>query len=252
MVSSPLFYRYYDTLFAAKDYGGEVAAVLRHWASCSPQPLRHILEIGCGTGNHTLELAKSAGVHITAVDVDPVMLELARTKAERAGETDIAFSSSIPDLQDADLCVALFNVINYLIDDASLQLFFTEVAAALRPQGMFIFDCWNGTAALLDPPGSKSYGQQCADGKVLCNLTSRTDFARRVTTLDYRLELVDKAGRQIESGCHRFEHRLWTPGEVRGALRGAGLEVATVCIPFEFERLATESDWKIMFVCRKW
>jgi SAM-dependent methyltransferase len=251
MHSSDLFYRYYDVLFSSKDYAGEVAAILDHCASYPLQPLENVLEIGCGTGGHTLELAKMAGIHVTAIDVDPEMLALAHTKVELAGKTNISFASAIGSAKGIDLTVALFNVVNYLLADESLHEFFADIAASLRPQGMFIFDCWNGTAVLLDPPGSKSYEWQLDGIRVSCHLTSQTDVFRGITTLNYQLDLFDESDKKIESGDYRIEHRLWTPVQIRSALQEAGLEVVKVCIPFQFEQEATEGDWKIMFVCRK-
>jgi SAM-dependent methyltransferase len=248
MESSPLFYRYYDTLFAAKDYGREVAAVLRH---CAGSPLHNILEIGCGTGSHTLELAKNPGVHVTAVDTDPAMLALAQKKAVQAGKTNIVFAGDGSAVRNMDVCVALFNVVNYICEEEDLHGFFAAIAVSLRLNGVLIFDCWNGTAALLDPPGSKKYEQQCDGLTVRCHLTSQTDADRGIATLNYHLELFAQNGERVQSGNHQLRHRLWTPAQIEAALQAVGLEVETVCLPFRFEQAATAADWKIMFVCRK-
>ncbi|MDK2821382.1 MAG: hypothetical protein PWP31_1347 [Clostridia bacterium] len=54
-----------------------------------PQPNEHILDVGCGTGNFSLELARS-GVKVTGIDISEPMLEKARTKASNEG-LDINF-----------------------------------------------------------------------------------------------------------------------------------------------------------------
>ena len=41
-----------------------------------------ILEIGCGTGNHTVELAKKVS-QVLALDIDPQMVALAKDKIEK-------------------------------------------------------------------------------------------------------------------------------------------------------------------------
>lgn len=251
METSHLFYRYYDTLFASKDYAGEVAAVFRLCADYSLQPLHNIIEIGCGTGSHTLELAKKSGIHVTAVDVDQAMLALAQVKAGLACSTNISFAASLIGAKKADLCVALFNVVNYLCETENLQRFFADIAMSLRRNGIFVFDCWNGSAALLDPPGSKKYEQQSDELTISCLLTSQTDVARGITTLNYHVELGANTGEKVESGDHQLQHKLWTPPQIKAALELAGLAVDTVCLPFRFEQTALETDWKIMFVCRK-
>jgi len=250
-MDNPLFYKYYDTLFATKDYAGEVAAVLEFCHKYPLQPLENILELGCGTGNHTLELAKDAGVQVTAVDNDDAMLALAAEKAAVARRINITFAAGCQTAKNTDLCVALFNVVNYLCTDEQLQQFFAGVAASLRSQGLFIFDCWNGTAALQDPPGAKSYEQQIDGQKLSCHLTTKTDFARETAILNYSLKLFAKSGKLIESDHYRIEHRLWTPARIKAALKEAGLDLLLVCIPFRFDMAASDVDWKIMFACRK-
>jgi len=250
-MDSSLFYRYYDALFATKDYGGEVASVLEFCRSYPLQPLKHILELGCGTGNHTLEMAKESGLLVTAVDSYEAMLALAAKKALAAGKTDITFAASSQAAISMDLCVALFNVVNYLITDEQLHGFFSGIAANLRGQGMLIFDCWNCTAVMQDPPAEKSYERQIDGQKLSCHLTTRTDYVREVATLDYRLELFADSGKLIESDHYLIAHRLWTPVRIKAALNESGLDVQLVCTPFRFDVAATDVDWKIMFVCRK-
>jgi SAM-dependent methyltransferase len=49
-----------------------------------PEPGMEILDIGCGTGNFSLELAR-IGVKVTGIDVSEAMLAKAREKAAREG-----------------------------------------------------------------------------------------------------------------------------------------------------------------------
>lgn len=51
------------------------------------QPGTRVLEIGCGTGEDAVWLAKR-GVHVVATDISPAMLDVTRQKAERAGVAD--------------------------------------------------------------------------------------------------------------------------------------------------------------------
>lgn len=249
--NSHLFYRYYDTLFSTKDYAGEVAAVYRYCTGQQLYPLESVLEIGCGTGNHTLELARNPRIHVTAVDVDAEMLALAQRKTELINKKNISFVSGRSIARNVDLCVALFNVVNYICEDELLRMLYADVSSSLRSGGICIFDCWNGTAALLNPPGSKKY-EQCCDGqRISCCLTSQTDFIKKITTLNYQLDLFNTADKKIDSENHKIEHRLWTPEQIKSALLESGLEVETVCIPFKFEMAAADVDWKLMFVCRK-
>lgn len=91
-----------------------------------------VLEIGCGTGRHTLRLAE-AGNRVTGLDLSPGMLAIAREKlkgysAVRLIEADIM----APDVVDLGLFDAAITalVIEHIGD---LPRFFAAVAAHLKP-----------------------------------------------------------------------------------------------------------------------
>ncbi|WP_081716563.1 class I SAM-dependent DNA methyltransferase [Asticcacaulis sp. AC460] len=95
---------------------------------------RNVLEIGCGTGRHTVRLA-AQGNRVTALDLSPGMLAIARTKLAnfdtvRLLEADI--------LQTGDLgrfdAVLTALVLEHISD---LHLFFARVAHAVKPGGRF-------------------------------------------------------------------------------------------------------------------
>ncbi len=93
---------------------------------------RDVLEIGCGTGRHTVRLA-AQGNRVTALDLSPGMLAVARGKLKdrpdvRLIEADITVDD-IPGTFDAALSAL---VIEHIAD---LPRFFVRVAAALTPGG---------------------------------------------------------------------------------------------------------------------
>lgn len=54
------------------------------YAFLEPAPGEQILDVGCGTGNFSLELAR-LGVRVTGIDISEAMLAVARRKAEAEG-----------------------------------------------------------------------------------------------------------------------------------------------------------------------
>lgn len=252
--SKQLFYSVYDTIFAKKDYLAEVQSVLG-LGGIRNAPAR-ILELGCGTGNHTRCFA-GAGHSVVGIDPDEDMLTIARAKLTLL-PNDIAARISyhhgqvhdVP-LATYDLATALFNVINYVATRGALEALMREVARRLEPGASFIFDVWNGNAALVDPPGGKSVAVETDRGCVKVDLAARTDVAAKSTELTYSIEASDPRGNGVEQGKYTIWHFLWPPEVIVEAARAAGLEPKSVHPLFDVSRLATEHDWKLMFHFRK-
>jgi SAM-dependent methyltransferase len=249
-----LFYTCYDTICAKKDYATEVDVVLRlGWAR---NVAAHILELGPGTGNHTRCFA-GLGHSIVGVDPDEEMLAVARAKLLLLPEDTAArityCHGQVHDLPAVpyDLAVALFNVINYIPDLASLQSLMREVTRRLQPGASFIFDAWNGSAALIDPPTGKIAVTEDDRYRVKVDLTSRTDTVAKRTELTYFIEAKEYQGGRHDRGEYSISHFLWSPDAIVEAARSAGLEAKSIHPLFDTSREATERDWKLMFHFRK-
>ncbi len=252
MAASDLFYRYYDLLFEEKDYKDEVRLVLDLYRKTNHSlPLR-VLEIGCGTGNHTVEFSKETE-EVVAVDIDQRMVRLTRDKLEESGlENVTVYDTPIEELAEEgfDVAVALFNVITYLPDTATLNTLMKAVAERLMPGGIFIFDCWNGIASIIDPPASKSSALECDGLRIDTVVSASTDLIGQLSDIRYEITVSD-GDREIERGQVTLGQTLWTPMQILDAIRCAGLEsVSTAPFPYE-ERALCENDRKMIFCCRK-
>ena len=246
-----LFYKYYDVIFKDKDYSAETNMVFDLSKKYGLGKPRRVLEIGCGTGNHTVNIALHK-VDLVAVDVDPEMIKIAKRKIERAQLKRVSVVDKlVEELKDGqfDLALALFNVVTYIDSTAKLESFLRGVMENLKPGGVFVFDSWNGAAAVVDPPRSKRTVVE-TNGKIVeNNLTSETDFFNQVTMLNYSIKV--KNGKKEEVGGFSFNQTLWMPREILSALERVGFEVL-VCSPLmKPDQKATEMDWKIMFCVRK-
>jgi SAM-dependent methyltransferase len=149
--------RYYDLLYRDKDYTAEAEFIDRLIQSKAPNTST-ILELGCGTGNHALLLAK-AGYRVHGVDLSAEMLKCAQERCDRV-EPELAakLQFSCGDLRQVrldlkfDAIVSLFHVISYQTTNADLLAALETVKTHLKPGGIFIFDVWYGPAVLSDPP----------------------------------------------------------------------------------------------------
>ncbi|MCI9024702.1 MAG: methyltransferase domain-containing protein [Dorea sp.] len=101
-----------------------------------------LLELGCGTGNMTEQLA-SMGYDMIGVDNSEDMLELAMEKRLKTGH-DILYL--LQDMQSFELygtvkaVVSVCDSVNYVTDEAELKEVFRLVNNYLDPRGIFIFD----------------------------------------------------------------------------------------------------------------
>jgi SAM-dependent methyltransferase len=105
-----------------------------------------ILDLGCGGGDVTIELARLAGAHasVTGLDFDPVMVELAREEARAAEVSQVAFK--VGDLHAPGMLEAAgapFDVIysrfllSHLPDPDSV---IERMEEALRPGGLLVIE----------------------------------------------------------------------------------------------------------------
>ncbi len=74
----------YDATFTASRLGRWLRTAVWEWLEVAFLPGDHVLDLGCGTGEDAIWLAQR-GVHVTAIDASPAMLEIARRKAEAIG-----------------------------------------------------------------------------------------------------------------------------------------------------------------------
>lgn len=149
--------RYYDLLYQDKDYAGEARFIHQLIKNHAPDA-QSILELGCGTGNHAVLLAKE-GYIIHGVDRSSQMLETASDRLSFLSphlKQRLTFSEG--DLreirldQQFDVIISLFHVFSYQTKNTDLKDTFATVKAHLKPRGILIFDCWYGPAVLSDRP----------------------------------------------------------------------------------------------------
>lgn len=249
-MASSLYQKYYDFIYQNKDYKSETSLVFNLSKKFGIKAPQKILEIGCGTGNHTEFLSKSSK-DLVAIDIDLAMVKIAKKKLSDCPNVKI-IHTPVERLKEKkfDLAIAMFNVVTYIDTTRELISFMKGVARCLNKNGIFIFDCWNGVVAMKDPPKELKKTTIAQSGLLLkCNLTSQTDFFNQKTKLNYDIKV--KSGRLVEHGVSSFDQTLWTPMQVRFAVEESGMEVV-LCSPImQPDKEATEKDWKIMFCCKK-
>ena len=109
----------------------------------------HVLDVGCGCGQTSLELAERVGSRgsVTGIDISTVMLARARERAAAFDAAQLRFENAdaqIAPLEalQADLVFSRFGVMFF----ADPRAAFANLQRALRPGGRIAFACWQDLA----------------------------------------------------------------------------------------------------------
>ena len=106
------------------------------------EPPASVLDLACGHGRHSLELARR-GYEVTGLDLSEAALRVARDAARDAG-LDVTFVHA--DMRELDseaqfdAVVNWFTAFGYFEDDGQDQRVLERVARSLKPPGRFLID----------------------------------------------------------------------------------------------------------------
>ena len=131
--------RYYDRLYAEKDYAGEVQRLISLLDVQSDGNQMTLLDVACGTGLHLEHLARH--FHVEGLDICPELLDIARERLPdvclHLGDmTDFALGKQF------DVVTCLFSSIGYVKTLDRLRDAVRSMTAHLKPQGVLAVEPW--------------------------------------------------------------------------------------------------------------
>ena len=107
------------------------------------------LDICCGTGRHSIELARR-GLNVTGFDLSEYLISEAIVQFRRVREKNLNVKFLVRDMRafnfgrTFDLAVNLFTSFGYFEDDEENFLLFKNASSSLKKKGWFVFDYLNG------------------------------------------------------------------------------------------------------------
>ena len=132
---------YYDTLHDDVDYAAECAILERVFSKFLRDEPSSILDLGCGTGNHALVLAKR-GYRVTGIDSSAGMLRVARKKGR--GRSNLAFvradMRSFSLGRTFDAAISMDGAFTHLLTESDLLAHLRTVRRHLGPGGVYVFE----------------------------------------------------------------------------------------------------------------
>ncbi|EMG38421.1 Methyltransferase domain containing protein [Desulfocurvibacter africanus PCS] len=223
--------RYYNVLYQDKDYAGEAAYILQCLRACGCIPST-LLDLGCGTGRHALEMARR-GIAVTGVDLSETMLQIGRRCISQHGATH---GAPLPELLHGDArtvrlgrrfdaVTSLFHVMSYHnTEEAALDALLTA-KAHLGQDGVFLFDFWYGPGVMLDPPAERDRRMEDAHTIIERHARPVHRIHDNLVEVHYSIRLIDKASRTQTKLEEMHPMRYWFLPELRHLARSAGMAV---------------------------
>lgn len=252
--------RFYDKLNAEIDYSAWANFVEVCFQRYLSSPPELVLDLACGTGIMTAELAKR-GYDMIGIDGSAEMLTEAFSRScECPG---ILFLQQ--DMRSFELygtvgaVVCCLDSLNYLLGDGELKACFSLVHNYLDPNGLFLFDMntpykfreiYGSNAYVLEDelPPFEENGQPSA---IFCGW--QNEFHPETGICDFHLSLFeeDENGAYIRSDEHQQE-RSYSREEIEAALHSVGFELLGVFSDWSFsEPEETTERWYFAARCIK-
>ncbi len=135
------FSRYYDSLTENVEYERRADYYEKLISGCCPEK-GILLDLGCGTGSMSIEMAKK-GYEVIGIDSSVGMLTAAREKIYEAGADVLLLNQSMEELDlygTVDHTISVLDSINHLPDKKAVLKAFEKVSLFTAPGGCFIFD----------------------------------------------------------------------------------------------------------------
>jgi 2-polyprenyl-3-methyl-5-hydroxy-6-metoxy-1,4-benzoquinol methylase len=212
---------------------------------------RRVLDIGCGTGRHAIELA-GRGYDVTGIDLSDSLLKRAREKAAgRNVRVDFrqADARGLTFDREFDLVIMLCEGAFPLMETDEMNFRILQNAArALKAPGKWIFTTLNGLFPLFH--SVKDFMDSQAQPGNAATVESTFDL---MTFRDHNITCVeDDSGRKLELRCNE---RYYVPSEITWLLKSLDFKTVDIygaklgCFSRD-DKLNTE-DFEMLVIAEK-
>ncbi|TLZ69540.1 MAG: class I SAM-dependent methyltransferase [Methanobacteriota archaeon] len=221
------FARYYDFIYEdLVDYDADVRYLEALFRRFLPRKPVRVLDLGCGTGNHALRLARRR-YEVTGLDRSRAQLALARRKARAAGLPIRFIAGDMRSFRlgarfDAAIC--MFGAFGYLLRTRDVTGALRSIRRHLSPGGLFAFEFWQSSAAR--PAPHLSWVHRTGPAFELVRLdAARYDPRTQMLPIDFHF-FVFKGRRMLDRFDETHTVRTYRVAEMRGLLVRSGFDVS--------------------------
>lgn len=247
----------YDKINASVDYVAWADFFERCFDKHLPTRPELMLDLACGTGSMTLELAKR-GYDMIGIDGSSDMLNVALDrKYDLELPRDVLFL--LQDMREFELygtvgaITCCLDSLNYLTGDGELKKCFSLVHNYLDPDGLFLFDV-NTPHKFKDVYGSNSYvyeEEDCGNGS-FC--VWQNFYDEQTKLCDFSLTVFEREkGKNFYTRRDELQtERCYSKDELTKALTECGFEIIGFYSDFDFTPASDESErWHVVARAKK-
>ncbi|WP_059171207.1 class I SAM-dependent methyltransferase [Bacillus sp. FJAT-27445] len=239
----------YDQLMEDAPYDEWVSFVERAWELYGRNKEKSLLDLGCGTGELSIRLAKN-GFNVTGVDLSADMLSVAKAKSEEAGMSLPFYEQDMAELEmpgEYGVIGIFCDSLNYLRTVEDVKSTFVHSAKHLGSGGLLLFDVHsiykvaNGfiNQSFSLNGDSVSYIWDSFDGDQPHSVEHEISF----------FVLDDSDGRYDRFDELHYQ-RTYPIEEYSKLLEESGFEIASITADFSNTAPSPESE-RIFFIARK-
>ena len=203
-----------------------------------------VLDIACGSGRHSLELARR-GFNVTGFDLSKFLIGEAKKGQKESKEKDLKVRFLIKDMRNFnfnnsfDIAVNIFTSFGYFDNDQENLSVIRNVSDSLKTGGYFLFDFLN-----------KRYLEE--------NLISMTKQKHESSTVIQTRKIEDgfvKKNITISEGGKVSEFnetlRLYSLAEFKKAFKGCGLKILNLFGDYFGNKFNETKSQRLIIIARK-
>lgn len=242
---------YYDLLYADKDYRGEAIQVNKILREYGVRAGGRLLDIGCGSGKHDIELAR-LGYSITGIDQSESMIGCARKRLSQNGwnggvefvRCDVR-KFNIDDNFDA--AISLFHVVSYINSNDDLITAFKSIRKCLDRGAIFLFSTWYGAGVLTDLPTIRL--KEIENDDIVVKRIAEPQIYNKecVVQVNYKIFVIDKKTQLMKEFRERHCMRYFFAPEMELMLELSGFRLTRIADERSLSDVSF-SSWTCYFI----
>jgi SAM-dependent methyltransferase len=207
---------YYDLIYqGTENYEKECDALEKNFAKLCQRKPKSILDVGCGTGSHSVILSKR-GYNVTGIDISKTMIKKAKEKAKKEKVKTEFFVQDMQNIKlnkKFDCAICIFGGFGYILKYEDLVNALSGLRQHLNKDCLFIFEFWN--VGGIRPSPYQSWMKTQDENVTLYRLSeSNFDPQTNVLNIDFHFILIRK-DKLVETFNETHKIKCYTLVEIR-------------------------------------